>query len=196
MPVGHLKLLFMINILFDEISGKLNDYFKLKNLLLFKCLAGDVSIHDKNNEASGEVEIDESIILSLVSIEEENALKNNYPLKHVGANFIQEKSAVYINIYLLFSSKYKNYDTALEAISHVISCFQTNRKVIFTADSEEQEAILNLHNLGFENLNNLWTVLGGRYLPSVIYKARILMYQQSPPVNGSLITDVREKENV
>lgn len=184
----------MINILFDEISGKLNDHFKLKNLQLFKCLVGDISMHDKNNEGGGEIEIDESIILSLVSIEEENTMKNNYPIKQIGSNFIQEKSAVYINIYLLFSSKYKNYDTALEAISQVISCFQTSKKVLFLSDGLEQEAILNLHNLGFENLNNLWTVLGGRYLPSVIYKARILIYQQSPPVNGALITDIREKE--
>jgi len=186
----------MINTLFDEISGKLNDHFRLKNLLLFKCLVGDISIHDKNNEAGGEVEIDESIILSLVSIEEENAMKNNYPLKQVGSAFMQEKSAVYVNIFLLFSSKYKNYNTALEAISQVIACFQTSRKVFFMADGLEQQAIMNLHNLGFENLNNLWTVMGGRYLPSVIYKARILMYQQSPPENGSLITDIREKEKV
>ncbi len=184
----------MINILFDEISGKLNDHYRTKNLPLFKCTVGDISMHDKNSEAAGDVDIDESVILSLVSIEEENAMKNNYPIKQIGSSFIQEKSAVYINIYLLFSSKYKNYDTALEAISHVISCFQVSKKVFFMANDVEQEAILNLHNLGFENLNNLWTVLGGRYLPSVIYKARILIYQQSPPLNGALITDIREKE--
>lgn len=186
----------MIDLLLDEIRGKLNDYFTLQNpATLYKCVAGDVSMHDKNNEG-GEEEILERIILTLISIEEENAMKNNYPLMKVGSNFIKEKSAVYVNIYLLLSAKYATYDTGLKAISQVVSCFQTARKVWFTNDGIQQEAVLNLHNLGFENLNNLWTVLGGRYLPSVIYKARVMMFQQSPPVNGSMITDIREKENV
>lgn len=186
----------MIDILIGEVSGKLNDYLRLKNMPpLYKCVEGDISVHDKTNEG-GEAEILENIIISLVSIEEENSMKNNYPLRQVGSGFIKEKSAVYVNIYLLFSAKYVSYETSLKAISLVISCFQSVRRLVFTVDNDEQEAILNLHNLGFENLNNLWTVLGGRYLPSVIYKARVLMFQQAPPVNGSLVTDIRENENV
>lgn len=184
----------MIEILLNEVSIMLNDYCRLKNLpLLFKCSLGDISIHDKNNETGGDEENQESIILSLVSIEEENAMKNNYPLRHVGPVYVQEKSAVYVNLFLLFSAKYATYSTALKAISLVVGAFQAARKVVFTVDSQKQEVVLYLHNLGFENLNNLWTVLGGRYLPSVIYRARLLMYQESPPVDGALITDIREE---
>ena len=123
-------------------------------------------------------------------------MKNNYPLRQVGATFIQEKSAVYLNVYLLFSAKYATYSTALKALSQVVTCFQSVRRVIFIVDGESQEAVLNLHNMGFENLNNLWTVLGGRYLPSVIYKARVLMFQQAPPVSGSVIVEIQEKESI
>jgi len=187
----------MVDVLIKEVSNKLNSHFKLKGFTpLYKCTVGDVSLHDKNNEGGTEEEILDSVILSLVSIEEENVLKNNYPSRQVGANLIMEKSAVYINAYLLFSAKYATYDTGLKAISQVISCFQTARRLPISSGAEEQEAVLNLHNLGFENLNNLWTVLGGRYLPSVIYKARLLMYQQSPPRNGSMITDIREQESL
>lgn len=152
-------------------------------------------MHDKNNEGGGD-EILESVIVTLVSAEEENALKNNFPLRQVGASFIQEKSAVAINVYLLFSAKYDSYESALKAISQVIYCFQSTRKIFFESESETFEAVLNLHNMGFENLNNLWTVLGGRYLPSVIYKARVLMFQQSPPLGGPAIIDVREEESM
>lgn len=187
----------MIDLLLDEITGKLNDHFRLKNFKpdLYSAVNGDVSVHDKNNDA-GAVEIIDKVIITLVSIEEENAMKNNLPYQQVGANLIKQKSAVYINCYLLFTAKYKEYETALKAISQVIYCFQTNRKVVITVDGRQQEAVLNLHNLGFENLNNLWTVMGGRYLPSVIYRARLLMFQQSPPLGGSVITDIREKETL
>ncbi|AYB33986.1 DUF4255 domain-containing protein [Chryseolinea soli] len=187
----------MIDLLVDEVSSQLNDHLRLKGMDdLYKCTVGDVTVHDKNNEAGGDNEIVESIILSLVSVEEENALKNNYPLRKVGSSFLQEKSSVYINVYLLFAAKYNNYDTALKALSQVITCFQTIRRVFFVFDNETQESVLNLHNMGFENLNNLWTVLGGRYLPSVIYKARVLMFQQSPPVSGSAIVDIQEQEAI
>jgi hypothetical protein len=188
----------MVDVLLYEVSDRLNNHFSLKGFdtALYKSIVADISIHDKSNEGGAEEDLVESIILSLVSIEEESALKNNYPLRQVGSSTIQEKSAVYINVYLLFSAKYNTYETALKAMSQVIFCFQTVRRVKFMVNNLPQEAVLSLHNLGFENLNNLWTVLGGRYLPSVIYKARVLMYQQSPPANGSVITDVQSRENI
>lgn len=182
----------MVDVLLNEVSGQLNDHFRLKGFdsSLFKCTVGDVTLHDKNVDGGNEEDTLESVILSLVSLEEENVLKNNYPLRKSGNTVTQERSAIYINAYLLFSSKYGKYDTALKAISQVIFCFQLNRRFLFTVDGEDQEAILQMHNMGFENLNNLWTVLGGRYLPSVIFKARVLMYQQAPPVSGSAIVDI------
>ncbi|MBO9731386.1 MAG: DUF4255 domain-containing protein [Chitinophaga sp.] len=190
----------MIDLLLAEMVATLNLYFSLRSKGgpgdLFECMIGDVSIHDKSAEGGGEELFHDKVILTLASVEEENALRNNYPLREVGSSFVQEKSAVYINAYLLFSAKYDSYVTSMQAISQVIGCFQANRRISITVNGEEQDAIINLHNLGFENLNNLWTVMGGRYLPSVIYKARVLMFQQAPPVNGSLITDIHGDETV
>lgn len=190
----------MIDLLLTEMTATLNLYFGLRSkggsADLFSCQIADISTHDKNAEGGGEDVFTNKVVLTLVSIEEENAMKNNYPLREAGAGFIKEKSAVYINAYLLFSARYETYATSIEAISQVISCFQASRRVSFTVDGEEQDAVLQLHNLGFENLNNLWTVMGGRYLPSVIYKARVLMFQQAPPVSGPLITDIHGNETV
>jgi hypothetical protein len=188
----------MIDLLLDEMKAKLNLYFGLRSkggpADLFECVTGDVSIHDKSGEGGGEEVFHDKVILTLVSVEEENSMKNNYPIREVGSSFVIEKSAVYVNVYLLFAARYDSYVTSMQAISHVISCFQSTRRVVLTVNGDEQEAVLHLHNLGFENLNNLWTVLGGRYLPSVIYKARVLMFQQAPPVSGPLITDIHSKE--
>lgn len=190
----------MIDLLLAEMVATLNLYFSLRSKGgpgdLFECTIGDVSIHDKSAEGGGEELFHDKVMLTLASVEEENALRNNYPIREVGTSFVKEKSAVYINAYLLFAAKYDSYVTSMQAISQVISCFQSNRRISITVNGEEQDAIINLHNLGFENLNNLWTVMGGRYLPSVIYKARVLMFQQAPPVSGSLITDIHGDETV
>jgi len=187
----------MIDLLLEQIETQINGYLRLRGVpSIYKCALGDISVHDKNVEAGSEDEIMESIIISMASVEEEQALKNNYPLRQSGSTFLKEKSAIYINVYILFAAKYASYDTALKAISNIIYFFQTHRRISFAADEQAQEAVLNLHNIGFENLNNLWTVLGGRYLPSVMYKARLLMYQAAPPLGGSVIVEIEENESL
>ena len=163
---------------------------------MFKCVLGDVSAHDKSAEAGLEVDITQSVIISMVSVEEEHTLKNNYPLRQVGNTFLKEKGAIYINVYVLFAAKYSEYIEAMKAITYIITFFQSHKRISFSTDDQTHEAVLNLHNIGFENLNNLWTVLGGRYLPSVMYKARLLMYQAAPPAGGSVILEIEETESL
>jgi hypothetical protein len=187
----------MIDLLLGEIEIQINNYLKLKGSpAIYKCVVGDITLHDKTIEGGVDEDILESVLISLVSIEEEQSMKNNYPLRQVGNSLIREKSSIYINVYILFTAKYATYDTALKAIGNVIAFFQFNKKVSFSAGDGIQEAVLNLHNIGFENLNNLWTVLGGRYLPSVMYKARVLMYQASPPLSAPVILEIAEHENL
>lgn len=187
----------MIDKLLEEISIELNDYLRLKgSASLYKSIVGDISTHDKPSEGGNESDISNSIVISLISIEEESVMKNNFPIRQEANTFVKEKSILYINVYIIFSANYSSYDQGLKLISQVISFFQAKKKLSFVVDEELLEAVLNLHNIGFENLNNLWTVLGGRYLPSVIYKARILRYQSSPPISGSAIVDIQETEKL
>ena len=186
----------MINILLEDVNLKLSDYLGTNgNPLLFKSVVEDIALSDKSVDGPGDVELTNSIIATLVSIEEEAVLKNNYPQRQVGSSFVSEKSAVFVNIYVLFSANYENYRTGLEVMGHVVNFFQARRTFSFTSENENLKAVFNLYNIGFENLNNLWTVLGGRYMPSVIYKARVLKYQDAPPVSGPAIIELEEVEN-
>jgi hypothetical protein len=45
-------------------------------------------------------------------------------------------------------------------------------------------------NLGFEELSNLWNVLGGTYLPSAVYKVRLLRVQAAEAIKAPEITTV------
>ena len=39
-------------------------------------------------------------------------------------------------------------------------------------DSRILKLIVELHSLNFEQINHMWSTLGGKYLPSVMYKIR------------------------
>lgn len=185
----------MIEKLLEEIQVKVNSYLNQQipqpdtdaNRSL---LIEDISKHERPGEGVAESEIQGKIIATLVNIEEETTLKNNYPVRQVGNTFVKDQSTLYLNLYLLFSANYSNYLEGIKHLSRVIQFFQFNRTITFYLE-EACEVKFNLHNIGFENLNNLWTVLGGKYLPSVIYRARVLMFQASPPASGAVITDIQ-----
>jgi hypothetical protein len=124
------------------------------------------------------------IILSLVNLEEESALKNGTELRTDGGVATYAHRPVFLNLYLLFSANFADYGTSLAGLSQVIEFFQS--KKIFSYQSSPPAAgmpqdervrnlrlSLDLHTLSFEEINDLWGSLGGKQVPFVLYRARV-----------------------
>ena len=47
------------------------------------------------------------------------------------------------------------------------------------------ELILDLMTLSYQDLNNLWGILGSRYLPSVMYKLRLISINEDFVLGGA-----------
>ena len=130
------------------------------------------------------------IVFSIVNIEEESTLKNTPALKKETLGKARyENPPVYLNLYLLISccnkavSSHNEYYETLTKLSLVIRFFQG--KNAFTAYdpaklSKEYDDITDfrikpeLYTLTFEQLNHLWGVLGGKQMPAVMYKLRLI----------------------
>lgn len=156
---------------------------------------GSVELKDISKNESSDTDITEnSIVISLVNIEEEYTLKNNYPVRTLNNVTVKEEPVLFLNLYILVAAvKFTRYDVALKQLGTVISFFQSNKSISISSGNNPNsrlEVICHLYNIGFENLNNLWTVMGGKYMPSVIYKVRVLPYQASSPVSGPAITEI------
>ena len=132
--------------------------------------------------------------LSLVNIEEDRISKTqeNYIRKNNKTVF--KKPTVHLNLYLLFSSN-TAYPEALKRLSFIIQFFQ--HRNVFTPLSAPamppgiDELILDLHTLSFQDLNNLWGVMGSKYLPSVLYKMRLVSISEDLDLGeADLITTV------
>jgi Pvc16 N-terminal domain len=141
--------------------------------------------------------LDESIVITVVNIEEESTLKN-------GRNFSKwpdgmaryENRPVFLNLYVLFTANFSGgvppnngYVQALKRLSLVIEFFQG--KTVFTPatstvplppelsdlsnpDVSSLKLSMELYTLTFEQINHLWGSLGGRQMPSAMYKARLV----------------------
>lgn len=149
------------------------------------------------------------IILSLVNIEEDRLSKNPENFSKTDDNKVVYKNApIHLNLYCLFaynhgendSESTNHYEEALLYISYVIRFFQ--HRFVFTAanspalDPGIEKLLMEQYTLGFEQLNQLWSVLGSKYLPSVLYKMRLVVIDEDLPSGmGELIKNVNVVEN-
>lgn len=175
----------MIRATFDLLVGQLNQYIRI-NDQGSPVVPGNISFleSDAGTGSAGSVDINK-VVVSLVNIEEESTLKNGCNLRTIGASTYYEDRPVFLNLFLLFSAHFSDYRSGLDAVAQVIEFFQANRVFSFQntppergfpEDPREQElqVHLDLHTLTFQEINDLWGSLGGKQVPFVMYKARLL----------------------
>jgi len=80
-------------------------------------------------------------------------------------------------------------------LAYIIQFFQYQN--VFTPlshpalDTRITKLITDLYTLNFEQINRLWSTLGGKYLPSVMYKVRqITLDEDAVIAGGGLITEI------
>lgn len=164
-----------LNAYLNDLSGQDDDLATLGNIAQLESnLPG-------NNDGNALLN---KIVFTLINLEEEKTLKNlpNHFINNTGETEYK-KSPIHLNVYILVSSTSNAYDNALIYLSRVITFF--HQKYVFTAKNTPQnnqpglglenfKLILDLYSPTFEESNFLWSTLGGKQLPYVIYKMRLL----------------------
>ena len=149
---------------------------------------GNIALFETDNANS----INEKIVITLVNIEEESTLKNSKNV-HFGPDggIRYATQPIFLNLYLLFSCNYNLYSTSLQRLGHIIRFFQQRKKfeiksatsaqndLAFQEQDKEFKLIFELYTLTFEQINHLWGALGGRQLPSVMFKARLVKIEDT-----------------
>lgn len=145
------------------------------------------------NEAPDQNDIRNKVVLSLVNIEEESTLKNTPIQQNSPAGVRYVYPTVFLNLYVLFTANYpQDYDTALIRLSSVIRFFQGRKSFDINStqplparlDIENPEdadiyVTLDLYSMTFEQVNHLWGSLGGKQMPFVMYKLRLVKLQEN-----------------
>lgn len=103
---------------------------------------------------------------------------------------------VFLNLYVMIAGHFgaSNYAEALKFLSNTVSFFQ--RQPVFdhqlTPDMDKRidKLVLDIENLNIQDLSGLWGVLSGKYLPSILYKVRMVSFDsgdirsQLSPIKG------------
>ncbi|MTI22451.1 DUF4255 domain-containing protein [Fulvivirga sp. RKSG066] len=129
-----------------------------------------------NPDGSMAVTEPDKIILSLVNLQQETVSHKN----HSG----NTNRPINMNLFLLFSASFNdgNYMEGLRYLSAVISFFQANKVMNHRNTPELNNDIdkltFEIVNQDLQNQSHLWGTIGGKYLPSILYKVRMVTFQE------------------
>jgi Pvc16 N-terminal domain len=120
--------------------------------------------------------------LMISNIEEERIFKAQLQKqKRVDNDIEVANPEIKLNLYILIAANPGGnpgfYDAALKRLSEVITYFQ-GTSFFDKTDYPDLDPIeylsVELYSLSFEQQNQLWASLGGKYMPSVVYKVRLV----------------------
>ncbi|HEY5706368.1 MAG TPA: DUF4255 domain-containing protein [Terrimicrobiaceae bacterium] len=128
----------------------------------------------------------DTIALSVINIEEERTVKTHLPeYAQLNGRHVVKEPDLKLNLCVLFAANFKRYDEALKYVSHILIYFQSHpvftREEFPALDSRIEKLTLELQSPSYEQLNQIWTFIGGKQLPSIIYKVRLLVLELETP---------------
>jgi len=144
----------------------------------------------------GETTLGNKIILSLINVEEDKVAKTRENYTKTESSVIYKNPPVFVNIYILIAANMTQYADSLKMVALVMQFFQSQN--YFTPlthpglDNRIEQINVDLFTLNFEQINHIWSTLGGKYLPSVMYKVRQLAVEDenAEEVEGKLIESI------
>ncbi len=121
------------------------------------------------------------LFISVLKIDQERLAQNpnTYFLQDMADEYSKRTNPLkYFNVHLLFAacSSNQRYSEALQRLERVLECFQDQHiyEVPIAGSSEDIRIVMELQNLDLNQQNQMWSILGGKYFPSVIYKVKMI----------------------
>jgi hypothetical protein len=174
----------MVDKALDFIASELNAYLRART----------GSITDKVNltpvvDESGKYAIDEdSIGISIINIEEDRVVKDQLrDYKQREGMHISSQPRLKLNLFVMCAANFKKYDQALKYLTHILTFFQA--RPVFTQQThpglgeDVERLVIELQKLNYDQLNQIWAFVGGKQLPSVVYRIGMVSLQDESEIS-------------
>ncbi len=172
------------------LTTELNDYFGRTFQLLEDRAVLSAHVSPDGTPVTGIVN---KMSVSLVNLATESTVRN-LQTERVGNGELRLNPAIKLNLWVLFAANFTEYTEALKFLSSTLAFFQG--RPVFTPQNSPRldrgfdRLVVELESLTYHELSNLWGVLGSKYVPSAVYKVKLVTIQdgavrdRTPAVSG------------
>ena len=161
------------------VTDEINEYFRSKLKIYEQKIVLSALV---NQDGTIAIQGENKIVVTLVNIEKETSKS----MAQKGAMTLTNSSPVLnMNLYVLFSAYFSNnnYTEALRFLSFIIGYFQVksvfNRANTPLLDDKIDKLTFEIVDLSTDAVSNMWSALGAKYMPSVLYKVRMLTFNEA-----------------
>jgi hypothetical protein len=160
---------------------EMNTYLKLKT--------GDdnkIALSAIVTQSGTEVAPHNSAGMMLVNVEEEKSYRHPNPQTVSNNGYYSfQNPELTLNLYIVLYANHSDHREALVLLSYIVQFFQS-KNVFENQESPQlgediEKLIVDLYSLTFEQQNQLWASLGAKYLPSVVYRVRMVIINEKQP---------------
>ncbi len=129
----------------------------------------------------------EAVSMLLINVEEEKTLRQPDRYVHVTPDGARQKvyPEIKLNVFVLFVAHFTRYEESLRYLSRIIQYFQ--RHPVFNGQntptlSDRLDPLnVDLITLPFAEQNEVWNALRTTYHPSLLYKVKMVVFQDEGP---------------
>ena len=169
----------MINLALQTLAAQLNQHFRRVYDLTEDMVAVSNLLEMDGNVAPN---INNRLVVYLTNIEKDSVSARTNSAQEFGETTVQRSTALSFNLYVMMTANFSgnNYAEALKFLSGSISYFQRHpvltRQTTPDMDSRIEKLVLDIENLSIQDMSNLWSSLGGKYMPSILYRIRMVTF--------------------
>lgn len=168
----------MIDAAIGHLAGQLNQHFR-------RCfaLAEDMVVVSNLQEPGGGVvsAVGNKLVLFVSGIERDTAAHRARGQGTSGqSSRVLGAEPVFLNLLVMCAATFSgsSYPEGLKFLSGAIAFFQSkpvlDHQNTPELDGRLERLVLNIENLSSSEMHSLWSIHGGRYLPSVLYRVRMV----------------------
>jgi hypothetical protein len=158
------------------LQGELNAHFARRT-------GSDAMVVDltKLVDENGKLAVTQNhLALTLIQIEEDRVMRGQVPeYTSRDGKHLRSEPDLRLSLGVMIAANFKAYDVGLKYLSEVLACFQS--QPAFRPETHPAlhagfgQLSVELQSPSFEQLNQIWAYLGAKFLPSVIYRIRLVV---------------------
>ncbi len=141
-----------------------------------------------------------AVTVLLINVEQEPILRAANPYQRVGADgtAYQVRPDIRLNLSVMFVARFKQYEQALAALSRTLTFFQSHPVLdARTAPSlpvNIPQLTMELLTVPLNEQNDLWNALRAAFQPSLLYRVRMLVFQDQQAAVTGPVTGAPQRE--
>ena len=158
------------------LAEEMNNFFKSKLKITEDKVIVSAIV---NQDGSVAVQGDNKVVITLVNTTKDIGVKRDLSISTAVVGNAAKPICLQLSILLSCYFSANNYAEALRFLSFVISFLQT--KNVFDHSNTPQlddaidKLVFEMESYDPDKLSNMWATLGAKYMPSILYRARIII---------------------